>query len=51
MGCVMDAAEVDDTLDVVEKCEEARDEEDEIELELSEGRREPGWETAGELVG
>lgn len=42
---------MDDRLDVVEKCEEARDEEDEIELELSEGRREPGCETTGEFVG
>ena len=46
MGDVIDAVE-----DVVEKCDEAREEEDEIELALSEGRRELGCETAGEFVG
>jgi hypothetical protein len=52
MGYVIDAVEeVDDTLDIVEKCDEARDEEEEMELALSEGRREPGCETAGEFVG
>lgn len=52
VGYVIDAAEeVDDILEIVEKCEEARDEDEEMELALSEGRRELGCEAAGEFVG
>jgi hypothetical protein len=40
-----------DPLDTAETCDEAREDEEETELALSEGRRELGCEVVGELVG
>lgn len=47
----MDTAEVDDALETSEQCDEAREEEEDAEHALSEGRRELGCETAGDVVG
>jgi len=50
MGEKFDTADVADALETTEQCDEARDEEEEMEHALSEGRRELGCDTAGEMV-